>query len=178
MTDLDLNKVQTPEGVMTLLGAAVEQFRDDAGNLEATCFMDNKPWLLIAGELEEARERIERGLKKLGYPSSQAQRVPLGEPRWSKARYPGDTVRIVHMSKGDELGSIRIQDQSGAVKHPAYNYKIGMFLPGEVQSSPGDTPKVWPERHTSVAERSEANAKFDQYVKDATAEGWIQQARA
>lgn len=78
--DLDLAKVQTPEGVLNLLRECVEQYRCDAGNMASTAFLDNRTWLMIAGELEAAGERIERGLKKLGYPSSTARRVRAVAP--------------------------------------------------------------------------------------------------
>ena len=85
---------------------------------------------------------------------------------WTTPRYPGDAVRILMLKRGDELGDIRIQfihDNS---------VKVCAFLPGEAECSPGDTPKVWPEKFKFARFVPEADALFDEYVQEAFAAGW------
>lgn len=85
---------------------------------------------------------------------------------WTEPRYPGDAVRILPLIRGRELGDIRIQFiRDGAVK-------VCAFLPGEVECSPGDTPKTWPERSKLCKVKPEADALFDEYVQAAYADGW------
>ena len=91
---------------------------------------------------------------------------------WTTAQYPGDWVRQIRLRKGDEHGSIAIQDYSSTVVHPRYNYKIGAFLPGEIQDLPGDTPKIWPEKSEQVEDKAAADRIFDAYVQAAVADGW------
>lgn len=92
---------------------------------------------------------------------------------WSAPRRPGDTVRIEYLKRGDEIGNIRIQDYMDSIK-TKYRYKIGSFLPGEIQESSGDTPKVWPEKHKVSASVAQSNKQFNQYVNSAICDdGWI-----
>lgn len=85
---------------------------------------------------------------------------------WSKPSYPGDTVRITRMRRGDELGDVRIQFYGpDAVRCAA-------FLPGYCVSLPGDTPKVEPEIAAWWNSKVEADACFDNTVADALADGW------
>lgn len=61
---------------------------------------------------------------------------------WTEAKYPGDAVRILMLYRRDErgrieLGDIRIQDYGNVLR-------VGAFLPGECECSPGDTPKTFP----------------------------------
>lgn len=91
---------------------------------------------------------------------------------WTEAKYPGDAVRILMLKRGHgremELGDIRIQDYGDFVK-------VGTFLPGETECSPGDTPKTWPEKHEIFRGDNQtdlADAEFDKYVQEAYAAGW------
>lgn len=84
---------------------------------------------------------------------------------WAEPRYPGDTVRIMELKRGDEIGDIRIQ-------HYGENVRVGMFLPGRIIDNPGDTPKVEPERCEWFPNNFAADAKFDDYVQRAFENGW------
>ena len=92
---------------------------------------------------------------------------------WTEAKYPGDAVRIQMLYRRDargviELGDIRIQ-------HYGHFVKVGSFLPGEVECSPGDTPKTWPEESFTFRGDNQcdlADAEFDKYVQEAYADGW------
>lgn len=66
MTDLDLGKVDTVEGFLQTLQRVVQQYRCDADNLDSS-LMDGRPWALIARELDQAGERIERAVRRIGY---------------------------------------------------------------------------------------------------------------
>lgn len=89
---------------------------------------------------------------------------------WTKPQYPGDAVRILPLQRGDELGDIRIQWQSEGV------VKVCAFLPGVEESSPGDTPKVWPEKSSLITSSSfAADELFDTYVSEAYEAGWQNQ---
>lgn len=84
---------------------------------------------------------------------------------WTEPKYPGDTVRVLHLKRRDERGSIRIQQYDTFVK-------VGSFLPGVVEQPPGDSPKVWPEKSTMLCFGDPADACFDDYVQTAYAEFW------
>lgn len=96
---------------------------------------------------------------------------------WTEAQYPGDAVRILMLKRGHGramvLGDVRIQRYDTSVK-------VGSFLPGDEECSPGDTPKVWPEKSEwfkSATYRADnqtdlADAEFDRYVQEAYADGW------
>lgn len=87
-----------------------------------------------------------------------------------EAKYPGDAVRMRQLAKGRELGDIRIQDYGPGAKR---RYKVGTFLPGVEECSPGDTPKVWPEKSFWTNDSVEAVRVFTNYITDALTEGWI-----
>lgn len=84
---------------------------------------------------------------------------------WTDARYPGDTVRILALKRGDEFGSIRIQ-------HMGEFVRVGSFLPGVIEEPPGDSPKVWPEKSTTCDNNFLADNQFDEYVQEAYAALW------
>lgn len=86
---------------------------------------------------------------------------------WVKPEYPGAPVRILNLKRGDELGDIRIQ---GGITDRTV--KVCSFLPGVEECSPGDTPKVWPEKSEYVTNNFAADQLFDQYVGEAYEEGW------
>ncbi len=65
----------------------------------------------------------------------------LSACKWQPAKYPGGTVRSVQLHREGELGVIRIFDRIGPEQ-----YRVGSFLPGITEYSPGDTPKTWPEK--------------------------------
>lgn len=87
------------------------------------------------------------------------------EGLWTKPKYPGDAVRILMLHRRGELGDIRIQDYETFVK-------VGSFLPGVEECSPGDTPKTWPENYMTFTSSPAADAMFDNYVQAAYADGW------
>src|ERR1700757_4477322 len=87
------------------------------------------------------------------------------EGLWTKPKYPGDAVRILRVKRGAETGDIRIQDYENFVK-------VGSFLPGRTECSPGDTPKVWPEKWETFTSSPAADDQFDRYVQEAYADGW------
>ena len=91
---------------------------------------------------------------------------------WATPRHPGDAVRIVPLVRGNELGDIRIQDYMGAMKLDVGSYRVGMFLPGEIECSPGDTPKTWPEKSAYKATVADANTLFEIYYYEALGNGW------
>ena len=92
---------------------------------------------------------------------------------WTEPKYPGDAVRMLMLYRGGhgrpvELGDIRIQ-------HYGTTLKVGSFLPGETECSPGDTPKTWPEKHETFRADNQsdfADGAFDGYVQEAYADGW------
>jgi hypothetical protein len=93
------------------------------------------------------------------------------EGLWTEPRYPGDTVRILMLYRATtpgryELGDIRIQHIRQDLA------KVGAFLPGETECSPGDTPKTWPEKSETATSSFAADALFDKYVQEAYADGW------
>ena len=89
---------------------------------------------------------------------------------WTEPRYPGDRVRNLmlyrrHADGRVELGDICIQSYDTYLK-------VGMFLPGITECSPGDTPKTWPDKHQDTKKSPEADDIFDRYVQEAYAAGW------
>jgi hypothetical protein len=96
---------------------------------------------------------------------------------WTEPRYPGDAVRILRLYRirrrvkelGDvkEFGDIRIQWIRKDL------VKVCMFLPGEVECSPGDTPKTWPEKSEYCTSSQKADEVFDKYVQEAYADFWF-----
>lgn len=84
---------------------------------------------------------------------------------WTEPAYPGDTVRVLDLIRGRELGSVRIQ-------HYGTRVRVGSFLPGETECSPGDTPKTWPEKHEYCSNSFGADVVFDRYVQEAYGDGW------
>lgn len=89
-------------------------------------------------------------------------------PKWTEPKHPGDDVRILMLHRAGEIGDVRIQ-------HYGTFVKVGTFLPGEIECSPGDTPKVWPEKHETFRTDNQsdlADAEFDKYVGEAYEAGW------
>lgn len=89
---------------------------------------------------------------------------------WTEAKYPGDTVRIKMLYRGGhgqpmELGDVRIQQYESVLR-------VATFLPGYETSFPGDTPKMNPERSMHCRFADLADAKFDEYLEKAYADGW------
>lgn len=88
-----------------------------------------------------------------------------------EALYPGAPVLLTRFARGQETGDVRVQDY-GDLNRSGSRYRIGQFLPGVVECSPGDTPKVWPEVHQHVGTWDEAFDVFTRYVEEAKASGW------
>lgn len=84
---------------------------------------------------------------------------------WTEPRYPGDPVRILELYRGDFLGDIRIQ-------HFGESVRVASFLPGVVVVSPGDTPKVEPEKAEWCTSSYRADEVFDKYVQEAYEDHW------
>jgi len=91
---------------------------------------------------------------------------------WTEPEYPGDAVRIQMLYRGDGrervIGDVRIQHYGSFVK-------VGSFLPGETECSPGDTPKTWPEKSETFRGDNQmdlADGAFDRLVQEAYADLW------
>jgi len=82
--------------------------------------------------------------------------------------HPGDVIGVVAIQRTDEIGLVCAQHYGSLVR-------IAAFLPGQLVTLPGDTPKTEPERFTYfIAEdRAGAERQFDQYLRDAQDEGWV-----
>lgn len=91
---------------------------------------------------------------------------------FSTPKYPGDTVKLVQFKRGDEIGDVRVQDYQGTMKPGIGRYKVGTFLPGVTECSPGDTPKIWPEKSLYTHTPEEAEIVLAQYTLLALGEGW------
>jgi hypothetical protein len=90
----------------------------------------------------------------------------------AKADYPGDAVRDLLLHRGQELGMVKIQDYMDCMKDPKNRFRVGSFLPGDYECSPGDTGKLWPEKKVNVGTIAEANDAFEILVAEALADGW------
>jgi hypothetical protein len=84
-------------------------------------------------------------------------------------KYPGEPCELRLLIKDDEIGDVRVQDYGSACKQ---RYKVGTFLPGISECSPGDTPKTWPEKSVWTDDRDEAMSVFARYVEEAREDGW------
>lgn len=92
---------------------------------------------------------------------------------WTEPRYPGDTILIVHLVKGDELGDVRVQWYgNGLTAQPDDKLKVGSFTPGYDECSPGDTPKFWPDKSEWFNDRDAASRQLVQYLIAAFRDGW------
>lgn len=88
--------------------------------------------------------------------------------QWKMATYPGDTVRVLALRRGREVGEIRIQQYSGGTQ----SVRVASFLPGNFVCLPGDTGKTEPEKHEWCSSEWQANEIFERYAHAAYAEGW------
>lgn len=84
---------------------------------------------------------------------------------WIEPKYPGDAVRELLIKRGPEVGMVLIQHYTTFVK-------VGMFVPGVYECSPGDTPKTWPNKSETCTSSPAADAVFDNYVQEVYADGW------
>lgn len=104
------------------------------------------------------------------YHRASAQAAAPSERRlpgeWQTARYPGDAALIVLLTNGEDIGDVRVQE------YGTDSFKVGSFLPGVVECSPGDTPKVWPERSEWVTDRPAAAKVLGRYLIEAFRAGW------
>lgn len=93
---------------------------------------------------------------------------------WAEPKYPGDAVRQLMLYRG--AGRTARDTEMGfiAIQHYQTFVKVGSFLPGVEEGSPGDTPKTWPEKNTTFLsnETDHADAVFDGYAQEAYAAGW------
>lgn len=88
-----------------------------------------------------------------------------------EAPYPGAPILLMRFRRGEEAGDVRVQDY-GAANKVGSRFKVGQFVPGIVECSPGDTPKIWPEVHQYVATFEESVAVFNRYTAAVLAAGW------
>lgn len=86
------------------------------------------------------------------------------------AKHPGDSIMTLRLRRGNELGSIRVQDYGEATM--SHRYKVGAFLPGKFQDLPGDTPKVWPEVDQWTSDIRLARCFFYLLASRALVDGW------
>lgn len=86
--------------------------------------------------------------------------------------YPGAPVLLTRFQRGKELGDVRVQDFGETNVGAAY--KVCQFIPGIVECSPGDTPKVWPEVHQYCATWDDASDVFARYCEQVRAAGWVE----
>lgn len=91
-----------------------------------------------------------------------------------EAPYPGAPVLLTSFARCGEYGDVRVQD-FGKANKAGSEFKVCSFLPGIVEETPGDTPKVWPEIHQYTGDFNEATAIFLRYCEQARAAGWEQQ---
>lgn len=92
---------------------------------------------------------------------------------WKEPKYPGDSILQVDLVRGDEWGDIRVQWYGNGMKPtPDDKLKVGAFLPGYETSSPGDTPKWWPDKDEWVDSRLAASSVFMKYMIAAIRDGW------
>jgi hypothetical protein len=89
---------------------------------------------------------------------------------WKQPGYPGDRVRELMIYRRDARGRIELGDV--CIQSYDTYLKVGMFVPGVEECSPGDTPKVWPEKHQETLSSPEADNIFDRYVQEVYAAGW------
>lgn len=85
---------------------------------------------------------------------------------WTEPKYPGDSMLRVDLVRGDELGDVRVQWYDDTT------LKVGAFLPGVTECSPGDTPKTWPEKFSWVTTKDEASKQVVQFLIAAYRDGW------
>lgn len=103
-------------------------------------------------------------------PKSMASEVVIAKSIWNvEPAYPGASIAEINLRKGDVIGFVCIQ-------HYGQKVRVAAFLPGRCSCPPGDTPKTDPERSVwvHVENRVGAETFFDQYVKDARDEGWVE----
>lgn len=85
---------------------------------------------------------------------------------WREPQYPGDSILQADLVKDDVLGDVRVQWYSDECM------KVGKFVPGYEECSPGDTPKWWPDKHEWARDRATASRAFVQFLIEAIREGW------
>lgn len=86
---------------------------------------------------------------------------------WTEPRYPGDSILLVDLVRGDEFGDIRVQ---WGFKDD--RLKVCSFTPGYEECPPGDTPKTWPDRDEYVSDKAAASKVVMQFLIAAIREGW------
>lgn len=87
--------------------------------------------------------------------------------------YPGAPVLLRRFERSGEFGDVRVQDY-GELNKVGSRFRVGQFVPGVVECSPGDTPKIWPEVHRHCGTWEEACEVFDRYCDQVRAAGWIE----
>ena len=87
----------------------------------------------------------------------------------TEAKYPGDSILTLRLRRGNELGSVRVQDYGQVTSE---RYEVGGFLPGEADCMPGDTPKVWPEQSEWTNDHSLAYCYLYLFAGRALLDGW------
>lgn len=95
-----------------------------------------------------------------------ASQRPGWLPPWQEPKHPGSTILRLDLRRGEEVGDVRVQWYGDD------KLKVGSFTPGVVESSPGDTPKVWPESSVWVGDADEASKMFVELAQAAMRDGW------
>ena len=90
--------------------------------------------------------------------------------RMTPADYPGAPILQQFLARADDIGMVRIMDYGADSKT---RYRAASFCPGYETSSPGDTPKMNPERDEWCETLDEATEFFDIYVASAKLNGWV-----
>lgn len=84
---------------------------------------------------------------------------------WTEPKYPGDTVRVQMLRRGDTYGEVCIQ-------HYGEKVRVATFTPGNCICLPGDTPKMEPDASSWHVNNFTADAAFDEFIQAAYAAGW------
>lgn len=90
---------------------------------------------------------------------------------WREPQYPGDAIMRVDLTRGDEIGDVRVQWYDDGI------LKVGSFTPGYEQCSPGDTPKFWPDKDAWIKGdpaqcKADASKQLVHFLIAAFRDGW------
>lgn len=82
--------------------------------------------------------------------------------------YPGAPIMLTRFIRAGIYGDVRVQEYHSA------SFLVGQYIPGRVDCSPGDTPKISPEVHQWTKTFDEACEVFDRYLDEVRAAGWTE----
>jgi hypothetical protein len=105
-SQFDLDAAASPEAVVGILHRFAQRAFDDSGELESAWQSRSagRPWTIIGRELYAAAERIERALRRSGYPYSGQARArhprTRGDRLSASKRHPGrKRARLEHPNR-------------------------------------------------------------------------------